>query len=254
MDHHGPPNPTAFAGHLLAGCRRVAWLMAAFWTCAAASAQEVAPPELAAEVRCVNSEVPAGLPAAAVQPPAPADVAPGGGCGNCPEAALGPLRDGPTVFGSCGCGQCGGCVPGQNPCYPCAANTRLGRFCCGIYEAICCPDPCYDPQWLAVADSAFFVEAARPVTQQRFRWDAGMNMVFPDRAEYFWARADGKGLGPSPQAPLLAARRVDYHELSMYTEAASGKFSFCVNVPYRSIPSVRTTGQGSARSTWGPRR
>ena len=37
----------------------------------------------------------------------------------------------------------------------------------GLYEALCCPDPCYEPRWLAVADAAFTCEAARPVTQQR---------------------------------------------------------------------------------------
>lgn len=70
-------------------------------------------------------------------------------------------------------------------------------------------------------------------------------MIFPDRAEYFWARADGQGLGPSPQAPLKAARRLDYHELSMYTEAATGRFSFFVNVPYRSVdPDGAAHGAG----------
>ena len=42
-----------------------------------------------------------------------------------------------------------------------------------MYHNLCCPDPCYDPRWWALADAAFFTSAARPVSQQRFRWDAG---------------------------------------------------------------------------------
>jgi len=116
--------------------------------------------------------------------------------------------------------------------YP--ADTVLGRFCAEIVAAICCPDPCYEPRWHPLADAAFFTEAARPVTQQRFRWDAGFGMTYPDRAEFFWARADGHGRGPSPIAPALGETNLDYHEVSMYTEAASGAFSAFVITPYRS--------------------
>ncbi len=137
--------------------------------------------------------------------------------------------------GECvGCGD-RPCVPGQGPCFACQADTRLGRFACGIYQAICCPDPCYDPQWKAIADASFFTESARPVTQQRFRWDAGLNVVFPDRAEYFWARDDGAGDGPPPIPPWLGERSVTYHDLSLYTETAVERFSFFVEVPYRSV-------------------
>jgi len=94
-----------------------------------------------------------------------------------------------------------------------------------------------------VADAAFTCEAARPVTQQRFRWDAGVDLIFPDRAEYFWAKTGGRG--PSPQPPLLGVPRVDYNELTQYTEAATGAFSFFTEVPYRSVdPEAAPHGAG----------
>jgi hypothetical protein len=161
--------------------------------------------------------------------------------------------DAPALLGGCStvgaCSTCGvgSCTPGCSQCYPCNARTRIGRFACEIYHALCCPDPCYDPKWMPLADSAFFVEAVRPVTQQRLRWDAGLQMVFPDRAEYFWARADGSGKGPSANAPWQGVRSLTYHDLSLYTETSSGKFSMFVNQPYRSVyPS--DTGHGAGLS------
>jgi hypothetical protein len=145
------------------------------------------------------------------------------------------------------CDSCGGaaCVPGRKQCHACTANTHVGRFFCGLYESLCCPDPCYEPRWLAVADSAFFVAAARPQSQQRIRWDRGLDLLLPDRAEYFWARADGQGLGPSPPAPALGESGVDYHHMSLYTEIAHGKFGVFFEMPYRSVdPEVMPEAAG----------
>jgi hypothetical protein len=144
-------------------------------------------------------------------------------------------------------------VPGRRPCQGyCEGETAVGRFLCGVYECICCPDPCYDPSWLAVADAAFFVEAARPVSQMRFRWDHGHHLIFPDRAEFFWARADGKGKGPKPNPPFLAAGSVDYHVLSLYTETAVGGFSVFTETPYRSLdPDFAPHGAGFGDLSFG---
>jgi len=72
-------------------------------------------------------------------------------------------------------------------------------------------------------------------------------MVYPDRAEYFWARADGSSMGPHAEAPWRAVRSLDYHDLSLYTEASSGKFSFFINQLYRSVyPSDAGHGAGFA--------
>ncbi len=137
------------------------------------------------------------------------------------------------AMGGCSTCGCSGCYPGQEPCCPCTSETRFGRFFCGIYQALCCPDPCYEGEWTPVADAAFFVDAARPQSGHRMRWDAGRNMVFPDRAEYFWARADGSGGGPAPLNGLKGVSRLDYDQISMYTEVAHKGFGFFVETPYR---------------------
>src|SRR5262249_37097162 len=69
----------------------------------------------------------------------------------------------------------------------------------------------------------------------RIRYDSGLGLQFPDRAEYFWARADGKGKGPPPVAPHLGEGALDYNQLNLYTEMAIKKFSFFVEVPYLSV-------------------
>ncbi len=200
---------------------------------------------------------PAPLPPIVVAPPPAADtpfvtpfdmILQQAGCSSCGTAGgllglhatadgpVGPAEAGP----GCNCGS-GNCIPGRlHDCSPCEANTWIGRFVCGVYECICCPDPCYDPHWIPLADAAFFVESARPQTQQRLGWDAGRNLTAPDAGEFFWARADGKGLGPNPANHanpngLLGERRVNYNELYMYTEAALGNIGTFIYMPYRSL-------------------
>jgi hypothetical protein len=142
----------------------------------------------------------------------------------------------------CGCESC---VPGRGPCYPCEAEGPFGRFLCLIYENVCCPDPCYEPRWLPLADAAFFVDAVRPVTQQRVRFNAGRNLMFPDRSEYFWARADGKGRGPRPPNGAKGEAAVNYNELSIYTEAATATGGLFVEMPYRAVyPEQYNFGAG----------
>ncbi|MGF1579332.1 MAG: hypothetical protein ACFCD0_08225 [Gemmataceae bacterium] len=137
-----------------------------------------------------------------------------------------------------GCSNCGDqlCFPGQESCTPCGPqHTAGGRFLAGLYKCICCPDPCYDGKWIPIADSAFFVEAARPVSVTRLRWDSGINYRFPDRSEFFIPRADGMGKGPRPVAPAIAIPRLRYNQLNLYTEVASGKTGVIVEIPYRAI-------------------
>jgi hypothetical protein len=150
-----------------------------------------------------------------------------------------PLPDPISFAKSVGCSECGtgGCVPGKKPCYPCDCDSHIGRFLCGVYECICCPDPCYEGRWTPVADASFFTDAPRPITQQRFRWDAGLNVMFPDRSEYFWGAPP---LGPTialsnPTTAFKAEKNLSYNDLSVYTEVATGLISFFVDVPYRSI-------------------
>lgn len=143
--------------------------------------------------------------------PEPSCLGCNGGCAGCGGG-----------FGG-GCGGCGGC----NNCAPCDAKTRAGRFACGLYYALCCPDPCYAPQWTGIANAAFWVESARPVTQTRYRWDMSFDVLYPDRAEFIWPAVGMLGPQTAPGSIML-------HELSMYTEIASGNFSMFFDTPYRS--------------------
>jgi hypothetical protein len=162
------------------------------------------------------------------------------GCAGCGmgggtiSPAIGPV-EGLPIGG--GCSSCGGatCVPGKTPCYPCSYHTTFGRFLCGVYECVCCPDPCYDPRWMPVTDSSFFTPAPRPITQQRFRWDSGMNLILPDRATYFWSPPP---LGPALiGSPFRANVNLNYNDLSVYTEIATNLISLFVEMPYRSMNS-----------------
>jgi hypothetical protein len=144
------------------------------------------------------------------------------GCSTC---GSGLLLGGGGCSSSGGCGS--NCIPGRyNTC--CVDNdTWCGRLFGGIYECICCPDPCYEPRWIGVANAAFFVDSARPVTQMRFRYDAGFDLQFPDRNEYFWARAGVKG-------PKIV-NSLQYNDLGMTAEVAAGRFSLAIETLYRSI-------------------
>jgi hypothetical protein len=147
-------------------------------------------------------------------------------CSSCGGGLLG------SGGGSGGCMGCGGCGSGQ--CSPsrrncdccCSSDTCLGRFINGLYECVCCPDPCYEPRWVALADSAFFTDAARPITQMRIRIDQMWDMNSPDRAEYFWAQEGVKG----PKGPI---RSLDVSDVRLYTEAAAGRAGISVEMAYR---------------------
>jgi hypothetical protein len=155
------------------------------------------------------------------------------GCSTCGSA----LSSG--IGGCPSCGNGGACVPGRTNEY-CDGNsgwcgtTFLGRSIAGLYQCICCPDPCYEGKWLPVADSAFFVDAARPQTQLRIRYDDGLNLQHPDRAEYFWAQETVKG-------PGFVARTIDHESLSLYQEAAAGAFSAFIEMPYVAYSDVDPT-------------
>jgi hypothetical protein len=155
-----------------------------------------------------------------------------------------PSAPGCASCGSGGCGSCGSCYPGRsNSCCWCDSDTCLGKIFCGIYQSICCPDPCYEPQWIPEANAAFFTDPVRPITQTRIRWDSAANFTFPDTAEYFWARADGKGKGPN-----AGGNSISYNSLSLYTEIApNSKFSFFFEVPYLGVDpanNAETSGFG----------
>jgi hypothetical protein len=107
----------------------------------------------------------------------------------------------------------------------------------GFKDATCCPDPCYQPKWVPAANAALFVDHARPTTMTRIRWDSGRRLTDPDRAERFWATIGGTG-------PTNPETRVDYNELRFYQEFGSDRFSFFIDLPYRSLDSQRNGGAG----------
>lgn len=157
-------------------------------------------------------------------------------CTSCGQFHAEGLSD--TFGGSCGPG---GCVPGRTkPCYHAEASTYFGRLASNLYHCLCCPDPCYEPTWVAEANASFFVDPARPRTQKRLRWDHGYSLWFPDRSEYFWARSF-RGPGPQPRRPvtnkgkpIYGERLLNYDQLYVYMEAALPRFSFFTEIPYRS--------------------
>lgn len=128
---------------------------------------------------------------------------------------------------------CGDCCSSGHKCDCCwCPKTCVGRMVNGIYQCICCPDPCYVPEWLPVANAAFFTETVRPVTQMRLRYDAGFDVTAIDRAEYFVPQQRGTGLagGKGPQGLIT---RAGYQDLMLYSEAAVGAFGAFVEMPYR---------------------
>ncbi len=158
------------------------------------------------------------------------------GCTSCGGGLLG--APGYTGASSCSGDDCeGGCFPGRKNCVACNGQNCVSRAFCAFYDCICCPDPCYEPRWIAGANAAFFVDSARPVTQMRLRWDSGHNLTQPDRAEFFWAAAGGKG-------PARAETSLRYNSLSMYNEAATERFSVFTEIPYLSIDPVINPGAG----------
>lgn len=151
--------------------------------------------------------------------------------------------------GSCGDGRCGnggggncgeyGCIPGRRPCHGgCDDDSWFGRVFGCILREICCPDPCYEPRWIAEANAAFFQISPRPVTQTRLRWDAGFRLGRPDTAEFFWAKIGGKG--PKVNTPFL-----HYNDLTLTQEIAAKGASVVIEIPYRTVdPNVGPGGSG----------
>ena len=181
------------------------------------------------------------------------------GMGGDPFAFANPFEAGPSSACST-CGQVHAGSPGDGPgrpvcgasCYPFPAHSAVGRFFGELYQSICCPDPCYKPTWLPLANSAFFVDGIRPVTQQRIRYTGIFDLQAPDRNEFFFARADGNGPGPTPLAGRATVYRrgkgihlrtrpflpsVDINQVSLYTEAANadGTISAFVEIPYQTV-------------------
>jgi hypothetical protein len=167
-------------------------------------------------------------------------VSPNTGCPYCGHRNDSLPPGNPYVgMGRClNCGR-GICVPGRRPCYHCEGHDGIiTGFLCDLYECICCPDPCFEPHWIPLQDSAFFTDGARPVSQMRMRFENAQHIPFPDRSEFFFARDDGKGKGPKLNPGFVGPGITRYNELDMYIETAlSGRFSTFVEYPYLDVDS-----------------
>lgn len=216
----------------LASWTAVAAVLAAAWSAGAGVAQTVSQPPAPAAVGAAQPipTVAAGGAAGANGVAAAPQAIQQTGCSSCG----GGLPPGDYIPGGCGDGGCcgcgGNCIPGRKPC--CAAcfdnDCFCGRFFNGVIQCLCCPDPCYEGHWIPVADSAFFVDAARPVNQMMLRYDDGNQFITPDRAEYFWGQEGVRG----PKPPI---GDMHYQDLQYYVEAGVERFSAFVEVPYREI-------------------
>lgn len=165
------------------------------------------------------------------------------GCSGCGGGA-GSLC-GPGELGSGGCGTC--CLTGRNYCCSDCGDckTWVGKFFCGLYQCICCSDPCYDPCWLPVADTAFFLDAARPQTFTALRYTNLIDFRNPDRAEFLMPRfrTNPNQLEPAGlcaergfgKGPGCIASSVDIQQLSLYMEAASGAAGVSLEIPYKHL-------------------
>lgn len=159
------------------------------------------------------------------------------GCSSCNNGLFAPNVPSYNNGGCTGDSCEAGCFPGQKKCVPCEGHSCVSRMFCAFHDCLCCPDPCYEPRWVAAANAAFFVDAARPVTQMKFRWDYGQNVTQVDRAEYMWARVGGKG-------PPLREISFGYSQLNIYNEAAVDRFSMFTEMPYASIDPEINGGAG----------
>lgn len=175
-------------------------------------------------------------------------------CASCGGTGLSMNSGGPP-YASCGACRGMGCYPGRKPCPPREYHTPVGRFVGSLYESLCCPDPCYEPEWVPAANAAFFVDYARPRTIQRFRWDRLWDLQFPDRSTYFWPRETvhvpngsggfktvGAGGPPQPLPPKYRGEpSMNLNQISFYQEAAaSPRASAFVEITYWEVNPLRS--------------
>lgn len=151
------------------------------------------------------------------------------GCASCSGCSGGGVGPAAIDLG----GAPASCYPGKYPCdCPNQSSSALGSFLYGFYHCVCCPDPCYESHWRPLANAAFFVDQVRPITQMKVGIDCGWDVLFPDKAELFWA-----GVGKKGPAAIgnVGPRRLDYKDGYLYTEGAVDRFGLFVQLPYRFV-------------------
>jgi len=172
------------------------------------------------------------------------------GCSTC--GGFHSTMDGPAFHQSFGCST-GQCVPGRKG--PCAVpgnecDTVLGNFVANLWQSLCCPDPCYEPEWVPAANASFFADYARPRTITRLRFDRLMDMTHPDRNQYFLKTTNPKfpitlpsGVHTRAAGRFSMDPSMNLSQLYFYQEAATQRASFFVEVPYRQINPIYSPTQ-----------
>ncbi|OYP35801.1 hypothetical protein CGZ80_10400 [Rhodopirellula sp. MGV] len=85
------------------------------------------------------------------------------------------------------------------------------------------------------------MDSARPSNNVRFRFEAGYNWEYPDRAEFFWSRMGSKG----PPLTYPVESSVDYQDLRVAIELGGAKFSATTELPLRFINPTELSNTGS---------
>lgn len=121
-----------------------------------------------------------------------------------------------------------------SPEYAVECAPRLGP-CQVIWARICArlDGPCGCEKGLGterVFQAISFLDTTQPMNNFRMRFDAGYDYRSPDRAEYFWARINGRGPSGAP-----SVNDVDYQDIRTYIELGDKKFSVGTDVPIRLI-------------------
>jgi hypothetical protein len=199
-----------------------------------------------------DAVAPAGDPGTSDILPVGCSSCGGGLLGGLPAPTLGAGPDGVPGGGpgggcACGCGCGVPCHAGRVPCDCCdGGGNCFTKFFYGVYQCICCNDPCYEPAWVPLANAALFVDPVRPATQIRLRGDFAGQYQFPDKAEYFWAQENARGphfagtVPPGTKAP--GSPNLDYTMGSLYNEVAVNNFSFFVELTYLNIEPILYPG------------
>jgi hypothetical protein len=153
-----------------------------------------------------------------------------------PDQWSAPIVDGPyEQYGE----QCGQCAPRPGP---------FQELCCRIRARLngpCSPEPGIGTERVIQAIS--FIDTTQPQNNFRLRMDAAYNYESPDRAEYFWAKINGRG--PSGRDGETG---VDYQDLRAYMEIGGKKFSVGTDLPIRILaPDIyeNTSGIGDINIT-----
>ena len=116
------------------------------------------------------------------------------------------------------CGSCGSCdscgTVGWQGVLAFILGPKCGNGCEGVAKS-------------RLAQALFRMDPSQPESNFRARLGFYSNQVYPDRAEYFWARViDGRG-------PPLPESSVDFQELRLRMQLGSQKFSTTTEVPFR---------------------